>query len=275
MTDLPISRRRLLQGMAAGAGLVVAAGCTPPPFRFPPPGNRHHPIRPPGSRPDPRKPEGADLLPKVEHIVIYMQENHSYDNYFGLLRRGDGLRLGRDGTPRNTNPDLQGKPVGDVPSRQHLRHPRGREPVVERQPHLVRRWADGRLRARRRRRHREHGLLRPGRHPVLLRPGARRSRSATGGSVPRSPRRSRTGVTCRRRPPSASSRPTFWKCSPPRPRPTGSSGSGSTRTASPGTTTQSTSPTSSCSRPSRHRTAVTSRSSTTSSPTVRRARCRR
>jgi phospholipase C len=97
--------------MAAGAGLVVAAGCKPPLLI---PSSEHwrdHPIRPPGSRPDPRKPEGSDLLPKVEHIVIYMQENHSYDNYLGLLRRGDGLRLGHGGRPTNTNPDLQGNPV--------------------------------------------------------------------------------------------------------------------------------------------------------------------
>ena len=81
--------------MAAGAGLVVAAGCRPPLLI---PSSEHmslRRVRPPGSRPDPTKPEGADLLPKVEHIVIYMQENHSYDNYLGMLRRGDGLRVGQ------------------------------------------------------------------------------------------------------------------------------------------------------------------------------------
>jgi phospholipase C len=39
-------------------------------------------------------------LPKVKHIVVLMQENHSYDNYLGTLTgRGDGLILGPDGTP--------------------------------------------------------------------------------------------------------------------------------------------------------------------------------
>ena len=51
--------------------------------------------RPPGSRPFPHRAEGAESLPQIEHIVIYMQENHSYDNYFGMLRRGDGFTLAR------------------------------------------------------------------------------------------------------------------------------------------------------------------------------------
>jgi phospholipase C len=69
------------------------------------------PAATPGSLPHPALPVGTDTLPQVEHIVIYMQENHSYDNYFGLLSRGDGLRIGHDGRPLNTNPDLQGNPV--------------------------------------------------------------------------------------------------------------------------------------------------------------------
>ncbi len=28
---------------------------------------------------------GSDGLPLVDHIVILMQENHSYDNYLGTL----------------------------------------------------------------------------------------------------------------------------------------------------------------------------------------------
>ncbi|MCU1452577.1 MAG: hypothetical protein JWN46_723 [Acidimicrobiales bacterium] len=64
----------------------------------------------PGSRPDPSKPEGVDLLPQIEHIVIYMQENHSYDSYFGLLGRGDGYTLA-GGKPTNANPLPNGTPV--------------------------------------------------------------------------------------------------------------------------------------------------------------------
>ena len=40
----------------------------------------------PGQRPVPSQPAGTDLLPQIEHIVVLMMENHSYDNYFGMLR---------------------------------------------------------------------------------------------------------------------------------------------------------------------------------------------
>jgi phospholipase C len=40
-----------------------------------------------------------------------MKENHSYDNYFGMLERGDGFTLGADGLPLNSNPDSAGQPV--------------------------------------------------------------------------------------------------------------------------------------------------------------------
>jgi phospholipase C len=67
--------------------------------------------RGPGSLPFPDRPAGADCLPGIDHIVILMKENHSYDNYFGMLGRGDGFTLGPDGTPQNSNPDKQGHPV--------------------------------------------------------------------------------------------------------------------------------------------------------------------
>src|SRR6266702_7039228 len=57
-----------------------------------------------GDRPRPDLPEGADLLPQIKHIVILMMENHSYDNYLGMLAdRGEGLPLGPDGTPEAVN----------------------------------------------------------------------------------------------------------------------------------------------------------------------------
>ena len=64
-----------------------------------------------GARPDPTRPEGTDLLPEIEHIVVLMMENHSFDNYFGMLGRGDGFPLGADGTPVATNLDDTGKAV--------------------------------------------------------------------------------------------------------------------------------------------------------------------
>jgi len=99
-----IPRRTFLFGLSAGVGLL-AAGCRP---LVPPGRHDHHRVRGPGDRPDPRRPEGTDLLPQIEHIVIYMQENHSYDSYFGMLRRGDGYRVHR-GVPQNGNVNLEGE----------------------------------------------------------------------------------------------------------------------------------------------------------------------
>jgi phospholipase C len=57
-----------------------------------------------GGRPRPELPEGTDLLPQIRHIVVLMMENHSYDNYLGMLAdRGEGLPLGPDGRPQAAN----------------------------------------------------------------------------------------------------------------------------------------------------------------------------
>ena len=98
------TRRQLLQGLAAAAGVAAVAGVTP--WQAQSSARAAGLILPPGTRPDPSKPEGVDTMPQVEHVIIYMQENHSYDNYFGMLGRGDGFTLGPGGVPTNTNPDL-------------------------------------------------------------------------------------------------------------------------------------------------------------------------
>jgi hypothetical protein len=91
-----------------------------------------------GDRPRPDLPAGADLLPQIRHIVIVMMENHSYDNYLGMLAdRGEGLPLGPDGTPDVVNylPNGRGyRPPHD------LHHPAEEQPQPElaRQPHPVR-----------------------------------------------------------------------------------------------------------------------------------------
>jgi phospholipase C len=65
------------------------------------------------ARPRPGQDPGTDGLPQIDHIVILMMENHSYDNYLGLLRdRGDGLTLGPDGEPAATNPAHDGGAIG-------------------------------------------------------------------------------------------------------------------------------------------------------------------
>lgn len=65
-------------------------------------------VRQAGSLPNPRLPAGTDTFPQVEHIVIVMQENHSFDNYLGMLRRGDGFTLDPKGLPINSNPNPAG-----------------------------------------------------------------------------------------------------------------------------------------------------------------------
>ena len=64
-----------------------------------------------GERPDPSRPEGTDRLPQIGHIVILMMENHSFDNYLGMLGRGDGFTLDADGNPTATNFTQAGEPV--------------------------------------------------------------------------------------------------------------------------------------------------------------------
>jgi len=94
-----VTRRRFLAGLGAASGLALtglpanAADALTPSTG----------IRQPGDRPFPHHPEGTDHLPRIDHIIIYMQENHSYDSYYGMLPRGDGYYLDR-GKPQNTNP---------------------------------------------------------------------------------------------------------------------------------------------------------------------------
>ncbi len=107
----PVSRRRFLQGTAA-VGVALAA---PTGLSWAANAATQSPLRRPGSLPNPRRPAGTDLLPQIEHIIVVMQENHSYDNYLGMLHRGDGLALGHDGLPTNTSLDAHGNAVRSFP----------------------------------------------------------------------------------------------------------------------------------------------------------------
>jgi len=53
---------------------------------------------------------GTDTIPQIEHIVVVMMENHSYDNRLGMLRRhgADGFSLNENGHPTATNPYANG-----------------------------------------------------------------------------------------------------------------------------------------------------------------------
>jgi phospholipase C len=69
-----------------------------------------------GERPFPTRPEGTDCLPQIDHILVLMMENHTYDNYLGMLGRapgerprGDGFTIGSDGHPTAANTAPGGK----------------------------------------------------------------------------------------------------------------------------------------------------------------------
>jgi phospholipase C len=96
-----VSRRSVLKGAAATAAALgtsagrAAAAADP---------SRIDGLRWPDSRPFPKLLPGTDTMPEIEHILVLMMENHSYDNYLGMLGRGDGFALGPGGQPTATNP---------------------------------------------------------------------------------------------------------------------------------------------------------------------------
>ncbi|MCU1354504.1 MAG: Phosphoesterase family protein [Acidimicrobiales bacterium] len=115
-----ITRRGFLVGAGAtAAGLTLGScsnGSSSPSTTVrgrpgSPPTTASPRIRRAGERPDPSRPEGTDLLPQIEHVVVVMMENHSYDNYLGVLRRGDGLDLDAAGRPTVTGHDAAGRSV--------------------------------------------------------------------------------------------------------------------------------------------------------------------
>jgi phospholipase C len=65
-------------------------------------------LRQPGSLPYPKLAPGTDTMPEIEHFVVVMMENHSFDNILGLIGRGDGFTLGSGGRPTAKNPDGHG-----------------------------------------------------------------------------------------------------------------------------------------------------------------------
>jgi phospholipase C len=73
-------------------------------------------MRLPDSLPNPGLAVGTDTIPQIDHVVVLMLENHSYDNLLGMLGRGpgqrprgDGFTLARDGLPNATNPYPDGR----------------------------------------------------------------------------------------------------------------------------------------------------------------------
>lgn len=109
MDSPDLTRRRLLRGAGAGAlALSPAANAVLAAAR--PRRHRPHRLRRPDSLPYPHRPAGepTKALP-FDHVVVVMMENHSFDNYFGMLprlgqRRADGFTFNRRGRPANRNP---------------------------------------------------------------------------------------------------------------------------------------------------------------------------
>jgi phospholipase C len=115
-----LTRRRFLQGASALA-LGAAAAASPAPLAAFDDDDR--PLRKAGSLPFPKRPAGQpqpDLAPElanIDHIVLVMQENHSFDGHLGMLphrvrsrRNVDGFPfVGRDGIPLVVQEDAQGQ----------------------------------------------------------------------------------------------------------------------------------------------------------------------
>ena len=79
-------------------------------------------LRRPDSLPFPHLPPGHPSMPQIEHVVVLIMENHSFDNLLGMVparvpgHQGvDGFRL-RRGRPVNSNPDAAGRPVIAAPA---------------------------------------------------------------------------------------------------------------------------------------------------------------
>jgi phospholipase C len=116
-----LSRRQLLGGGLAGASILLA-GCsgnsTTPTTRSPSssiPGasttTAPTALKASGSLPNPSVATGTDQVPQIEHFVVVMMENHSFDNILGLNGVGDGFTLGPNGQPIAKNPDGHGNYV--------------------------------------------------------------------------------------------------------------------------------------------------------------------
>jgi len=110
-----LTRRALLRG-AGGAGLALAASAAPPGWAraLAAAGGRRHP----GSRPFSDHPVGFESMREIEHIVVVMMENHSFDNFLGMLphrvearRNVDGFKVGANGLPTAWNHDRAGNRV--------------------------------------------------------------------------------------------------------------------------------------------------------------------
>jgi phospholipase C len=122
MSNLQITRRSLLTGAAgatAGAAAFAYSGRLPAWARTFGAAFEPH-LRQPNSLPFPNMPAGtpAPDMDDVKHIVVLMMENHSFDNFLGMLphvnpgrHTVDGLTVNKQGLPTNYNLDSSGNQV--------------------------------------------------------------------------------------------------------------------------------------------------------------------
>jgi phospholipase C len=107
-----LNRRQFLGGGLVGASMVLAGcGSQSSSDTTTSTTTARSAIREAGSRPRPDLAAGTDQIPEIEHFVVVMMENHSFDNILGLIGRGDGFTLGADGLPTAKNPDGQGNDI--------------------------------------------------------------------------------------------------------------------------------------------------------------------
>ncbi|MEW6268740.1 MAG: alkaline phosphatase family protein [Thermodesulfobacteriota bacterium] len=99
-----LSRRQFLAGLAAATGALALGGCSDGPGGDP----ENEPLPDPASS-------------GIEHVVVLMMENRSYDHYLGWLPGGDGMQAGieyvdKQGVAHATYrlaPEWQGCQYGD------------------------------------------------------------------------------------------------------------------------------------------------------------------
>ncbi len=113
-----LTRRSLLRGAAGGAAVAAAAGL--PAWVKPARAAQALAaagIRRPDSLPYPHLPAGTATMPQIDHVVMLMMENHSFDNLLGMVpfqvpgrKKVDGFT--RHGTAlANFNPGRNGELV--------------------------------------------------------------------------------------------------------------------------------------------------------------------
>jgi phospholipase C len=111
--QVTLNRRQFLGGGLAGASVLLGAS-----GQFASTGgagaaavSERKGVLEAGTLPFPKRPPGTDQVPEIEHFVVVMMENHSFDNILGLIGRGNGFTLGSDGKPTAKNPDGHGNDV--------------------------------------------------------------------------------------------------------------------------------------------------------------------